>query len=120
MTFIDSKDEKGIVEAMEKNEKLKKANEELEVLSADEEARELAEFRESSLREMASAIRYGKDKGKTEGRAEGLAEGEAKGKIEEKYSIAKSMLKEKLDMDIISKITVYQKKKLKKYHYRYN
>lgn len=103
---------------MEKNEKLKKANEELEVLSADEEARELAEFRESSLREMASAIRYGKDKGKTEGktegRAEGLAEGEAKGKIEEKYSIAKSMLKEKLDMDIISKVTGLSKKEIEK------
>ena len=56
----------------------------------------------------------GKDKGKTEGRAEGLAEGEAKGKIEEKYSIAKSMLKEKLDMDIISKVTGLSKKEIEK------
>lgn len=101
LTFIDSKDEKGIVEAMEKNEKLKKANEELEVLSSDEEVRELAEFRESSLREMASAIRYGKDKGKTEGRAEGRAEGRNERNIE----IAKLMLKENASIDFISRVT---------------
>lgn len=102
LTFIDSKDEGRIGEAMSKNENLKKANEELEVLSADEEARELAEFRESSLREMASAIRYGQDKGKAEGRNERNIE------------IAKSMLKENIDINVISKITGLSKDEIEK------
>lgn len=102
LTFIDSKDEGRIGEAMSKNENLKKANEELEVLSADEEARELAEFRESSLREMASAIRYGQDKGKTEGRNERNIE------------IAKSMLKENIDINVISKVTGLSKDEIEK------
>ena len=48
-----------IDEVMEKNEKIKKANEDLKILSSDKKIRELAKFRESSLREMASAKKMG-------------------------------------------------------------
>ena len=72
---------------MEKNDKVKKANEELEYLSGDERVRRLAELRESGLREMAAAKRYGYNKGKEE----------------EKIEIAKAMLKEGLDIKTIIK-----------------
>ena len=106
LTLIDSTDEKGLIEAMDKNEELKKANEELELLSADEEARELAEFRESSIREMASARRYGEERGKTIGIAEGIAQ--------EKLNIAKSMLKKGIDIQTISEITELSSEEIEK------
>lgn len=89
LTFIDSENEKRVMEVMEKNDKVKKANEELEYLSGDERVRRLAELRESGLREMAAAKRYGYNKGKEE----------------EKIEIAKAMLKEGLDIKTIIKVT---------------
>lgn len=106
LTFIDSKDKKRIDEVMSKNEQVEKANEELEMLSADEEARELAEYRESSLREMASAILCGKKEGREEGREEGRSE--------EKRNIAKSMLREKINIEVISKVTGLSKEEIEK------
>ncbi len=98
---------------MENNEKIKKANEELEILSADEEARELAEFRESSLREMASAKNYGYSLGKEEGLKKGLKKGEEKAK-KEKYEMIKSMIKENASIDFISKVTGLTKEEIVK------
>ncbi len=126
LAFIDSEDEERIVEVMEKNEKIRKANEDLELLSADKEARELAEFRESSLREMASArdhgysvgkrdgLRDGLREGKIKGIKEGIKEGEKKARKERNHEIVMSMLKENMDIEIISKITGLTKEEIYK------
>ena len=48
-----------------------------------------------------------------EGHKEGLAEGEAKGRAEGKASVAASMIKEGLDMQLISKLTGFSLEELK-------
>lgn len=96
LSFIDGEDEKRIGEVMRKNDNIKKADEELEYLSSDEATRRLAEMRESGLREMASA------------KACGIEEGIEKAKID----IIKSMLKENIDINVISKVTGLTKKEI--------
>ena len=51
MQFIGNISEEGVKEAMEKNKEIKKAQEELEYLSGDEEARRIAELREKAIRD---------------------------------------------------------------------
>ncbi len=113
LAFIDSEDEERIAHVMENNEKIKKANEELEILSADKEARELAEFRESSLREMASAKNYGYSLGKEEGLRDGLKKGEEKAR-KEKYEMIKSMLKKNININDIIEISGLTKEEIEK------
>lgn len=87
---------------MENNDKIRKANEELEILSADEEARELAEYRESSLREMASAKSYG------------ISIGRKEGEEKAKCQMVKSMLKKNIDINDIVEITGLTKEEIEK------
>lgn len=97
LTFIDGENEKGLKEIMEKNDKIKRANEELKYLSEDEIERRRAELREKAIRDMASAKHYGF--------TQGLKEGENIGRKKEKIKIAKSMLAKKVDINTISELT---------------
>ena len=90
------------------NEYVKKAEEELEYLNGDEKERELARLREKAIRDEAAAIAGATKRG----REAGLAEGIAKGVAEEKVEIAKKMLKENIETDIIVKITGLSKKEI--------
>ena len=66
-------------------------------------------------------IETARENGEIKGRAEGLAEGEAKGRAEGlaeglaegKASVAASMIKEGLDMQLISKLTGFSLEELK-------
>ena len=89
LTFIDGENEKELNEVMENNNLIKKADEELEYLSGDEELRRLAELREKYIRDMKGA------------KSDGYEAGEKAGI----KKIAKNMLKEKMDIAIISKVT---------------
>ena len=71
----------------------KKANEELEYLSGDEEARRLAYLREKALRDEANNL--------IGAREEGIKQGAKEKEIE----IAKKMLQENVDIGLIEKIT---------------
>lgn len=82
---------------MSNNKYVKKAEEELEYLTGDEEARRLAYLREKAIRDEANAV----------------SQGERKGKKEEKIAIAKKMLAEKLDIDIIMRVTELTKEEIK-------
>ena len=84
-----------------KNEKIKKAEEQLDKISQDKKERRLAELREKAIMDEM-AIR---DSGYNEGRKEGIKEGLKKGKKAEKKSIAQNMLEMKIDKEIISKVT---------------
>ena len=53
----------------------------------------------------AEGYAEGHAEGRAEGRAEGIAEGRAKGRIEESKNIALNMLKEAVDINLISKCT---------------
>ena len=87
----DDEDLKDTVEAIEK------ARENLEVITEDEHERELARLRDKYIRDEKS-IRIS---GFQEGRKEGMKEGAKKNKQE----IAKRMLAEKIDIDIIKRVT---------------
>ena len=71
--------------------------------------------------EIKAARLDGFDEGHKEGRAEGLAEGEAKGRAEGlaeglaegKAAVAASMIKEGLDLQLISKLTGFSIEELK-------
>ena len=81
---------------MERNENVKKANEELEYLSGDAAERRKAELREKYKKDITSA------------REHGIRIGVKK----EKFEIAKVMLKENASIDFISKITGFTKEEI--------
>ena len=96
-----------------KNEEIKKAKEQLDKISQDENERRLAELREKAVRdEMAirdSGIKEGYKKGledgEKKGEEKGFIEGKKNGALEEKISIAKNMLKANIDKKTISEVT---------------
>lgn len=110
MDFISQIDEKEVKNAMSKNKEIKKAQEEYEYLTGDEEERRIAFLREKALRDENSIFDAGKDIGRKEGKEEGKEEG----KKEEKKEIAKSMLKEKMPIETIIKITKLSTKEIEK------
>ena len=96
-----------------KNEEIKKAKEQLDKISQDENERRLAELREKAVRdEMAirdSGIKEEYKKGLEDGEKKGLVVGkkigEEKGVRKEKINIAKNMLKANIDKKTISELT---------------
>lgn len=126
---------------MEENKYIKRAREELEKISQDARERRLAELRdkavmdemairdsgfnegyqegkasgikagmEQGIREgMEQGIREGKEQGMQEGKRQGIQEGKEQGKIE----IAKKMIKENIDILVISKITGLSEEKIR-------
>ena len=95
---------------MEKNETVRKAQEELEYLEGDEAFKRKVELKEKYERDMNSAIHYGKEEGMKKGLQEGLQEG----KISEKKNIAKKMLEIGMDVEQIMKITDLPKEEIEK------
>ena len=91
---------------MIENEKVKKAEEELEYLSGDEAERRIAYLRETAEIDRKFAMTAARDQGRAEGRSEG--------KIEEKIEIAKKMLAEEMDINLIIKITGLTKDEIEK------
>ena len=92
--------------AESKNEEIEKAKKELEKLAMNPEDRELYELRLKAIRDEMN-IRYS-------GYIDGMAEGEAKGKTE----IAKNMLKENIDIELISKVTGLSQEEIEKLKYQ--
>ena len=91
---------------MIENEKVKKAEEELEYLSGDEAERRIAYLRETAEIDRKFAMTAARDQGRAEGRSEG--------KIEEKIETAKKMLAEGMDINLIIKITGLTKDEIEK------
>ena len=91
---------------MIENEKVKKAEEELEYLSGDEAERRIAYLRETAEIDRKFAMTAARDQGRVEGRSEG--------KIEEKIDTAKKMLAEEMDINLIIKITGLTKDEIEK------
>ena len=83
LSFLDMERGDLLEMAKKENEKIKKAFENYEVLTGDEEVKRLAEIRLMSRLEeraaLASAKEYGEKKGLEEGKKKGLEEGKKKG-----------------------------------------
>ena len=100
MYFISQIDEEGVKEVMEKNEAIKKANEEYKYLIGDEAERRIAFLREKAIKDEISNIEGARE--------EGLEEGKKKKQIE----IAKKLLKRGMKIEEISEITELTKEEL--------
>ncbi len=94
MLFLNNPNELEVSKMVEKNEDIKEAMNELEQISEDEELRRLAELREKAIRDEANIRAHAREEGKIE--------------------IVKKMLKENLDINIISKVTGLTKEEIEK------
>ena len=81
------------------DEDIEKARKKLEFISSDDKERASLEAIKEGLFDQYSSFNIGKKEGIEEGLKEGLKEGEKKGKIE----MARNMLKDNVDINIISK-----------------
>ena len=100
---------------------IKMAKEELNKISQDKKERRLAELREKAIMDEMAIRDSGYNDGKKEGIKEGIEQGIEKGKNEglkigkkiRSIEIAKEMLKENLDLAVISKVTGLSRDELK-------
>lgn len=93
---------------MKENPEIKKANEEYEYLTGEEAERRIAFLREKAIRDETSIFDAGKDIGFRDGIEKGIKQGIEKSQKE----IVKSMLKEKIPLETIIKITNLSKKEI--------
>ena len=105
MQFISQKNEKGVQIAMEENKEIRKANEEYEYLTGDEEERRLAYLRDKAIRDEKTMLEGSKKEGFRIGREEGRKEGIKAGEKNKQIEIAKNMLKKGMEISLISEIT---------------
>ena len=108
LTFIKNENVEEI--RMIDNKLVQKAEDEFEYLTGDAETRRLAELREKAIRDEAAGLKSARRKGIEEGIQQGIEQGIEKNKIE----IAKKMLAEKIDIELIMKITELTKKEIEK------
>ncbi len=102
MQFIGNISEEGVKNAMEENEVIKKAEEELEYLSGDEEVRRIAELREKKIRDDLTNLKVEREEGRKEGEKN------------EKLNIARKMKAERIDTELIVKVTGLTKEEIEK------
>ena len=108
LAVIDNSRKELVEVAVQKNEVLKKAREEITYLTGDEEVQRLQELREKWEMDRVSEIGYERRKALAEGEAKGRAEGEIKAKKE----AVRKMLREKLPIELIEKITGMTQKEI--------
>lgn len=110
MMFIDNPNEEGVKRIVEKNEEIKEAMEELEIISGDAEARRLAELRQKYILDQNSCIDEAVERGLKKGIEEGIEKGIKNNKIE----VAKRMLKQNMNIELICQITDLTKEEIEK------
>ena len=109
--FIESSDE----EIDMSNKEIVKAKKILEEISQDEHERYLAELREKYILDQNNIESTGYDKGLKHGFAQGEKHGEKKGAQKQNIENAKKMIKEKIPLETIHKITKIPLEDLKKF-----
>ena len=102
LIFLENPESERVVRKMEENENLKEAVEKLDRISEDEKMQRIIELREKAIRDEHAIY------------AKGLDDGVEKGAREKQIEIAKSMLKENMDIEIIIKITGLTKEEIEK------
>lgn len=98
MKFIKNPE---VIKMSETNKEVKKAKEVLEEISQDEREIYLAELREKYIMDQKAIEGAGYDKGLIAGIKQGIEQGLK----QEKIQIAKKMLSQKIDLEIISEVT---------------
>ena len=108
LTFIDATDKEGIKMAITKNKVLQKAQAEYTYLTGDEAQKRLEELRIKWEIDRVYGLNYAEKKGEKRGIELGKAEGIRQNKIE----IAKKLLKNNVDMEIIISATGLTKEEI--------
>ena len=106
LVFLENPESERVTRKMEENENLKEAVEKLDRISKDEKMQRIIELREKAIRDEHAIYAKGVD--------DGIEEGKAKGAREKQIEIAKSMLKENMDIEMIIKITGLTKQEIEK------
>ena len=106
LIFLENPESERVTRKMEENENLKEAVEKLDRISEDEKMQRIIELREKAIRDEHAIYDTGLD--------DGIEEGKAKGAREKQIEIAKSMLKENMDIEMIIKITGLTKQEIEK------
>ena len=101
LDFICNKRKGEIEMAVKENEKIAKASQEWEYLRGDEAVKRMAFLKEKWERDWNSGMHSAEEAGIEKGMKKGIK----KGKREEKKEIAIKMIHEKIDEEIISKVT---------------
>ena len=129
LAFIDDEDKEMISMAEEKNKTLKKAREEMEYLTGDEEVKRLAELREKWDMEYELSMKYARKQGAEDGLRLGKKErirarqkradqskvrksGLEQGKKQANRETAKKLLKIEMPIEQISEITGLSKEEI--------
>jgi len=101
-----------------KNPSIKKAKEEFDWLTTEQEEQNLKRFQDNAILEMklnrGEWLEEGKILGRAEGRVEGRAEGESIGKLEAFIEMAKQMLNKKYSINEIVSLTGLSEKEILK------
>lgn len=97
MLFLDDPNESEVSRIMEENKEIKKAMNELEEMSEDEELRRLAELKEKAIIDENLAKIYNREYGKKEGIKEGIEQN--------KLEIAKKLKLKKWSIEKIMEVT---------------
>ena len=106
LIFLENPESERVTRKMEENENLKEAVEKQDRISKDEKMQRIIELREKAIRDEHAIYAKGVD--------DGIEEGKAKGAREKQIEIAKSMLKENMDIEMIIKITGLTKQEIEK------
>ena len=85
---------------MKENEELREAKEKLDTLSADKRMQRIAELRQKAIMDEKATYRLGEKRGIEQGKNEAKIEYEKK-MIKEKREIAKKMLNQNVELEII-------------------
>ncbi|MFR2534612.1 MAG: Rpn family recombination-promoting nuclease/putative transposase [Clostridia bacterium] len=124
MLFLSNPNDEEVTKIMEENKAIGQAMGKLKELSADEELRRVAELRQKAILDEKAIKRRAEEIGREEGLKQGLQEGTKRGLKEgmkkgimegqkqKEKEIAKRMLAEKIDIDVIVKITGLSKKEI--------
>lgn len=120
MQFISHENEKEVEFAMKENDEIKKANDEYEYLTGDEEEKRLAFLRMKAIMDertllegsKAEAARIGHEEGLKKGIKEGKKEGRKEGRKESQEEIAINLLKNNVSDEIILNSTNISREEL--------
>ena len=102
MLFIDNPNDGEVLEIMKTNKEIEEAMKKLEEIQSDEEMMRIIDLRKKAIWDHNQAMFVAKE--------EGIEEGEKR----EKIKIAKKMLEERIDIEIIQKVTGLSKEEIKK------
>ncbi len=108
--FLENPDSRKVNEKMVKNKALKVAKERLSYVSEDERLQRLVDLRQKAIWDERSMRRCAEEMGRREGMEDGMKAGFRKAKIED----AEKMLEEKIDINLIAKITGLTKEEIEK------